>query len=636
MKNGFVKVGAYSPDVRVADTIYNARQIIEGIKKSYDNKLKVVVFPELAITGYSCGDLFFQDVLLNSAVKALENILDNTIGLDVLAFIGMPLKYQGKIYNVAVVIFDGKILGVVPKTYLPNYNEFYEKRHFAPAENDTIIISLLGQTVPFGTKLIFEDSEMPFFKVACEICEDIWVMNPPSVSHASAGATIIVNLSASNEIVGKAEYRRSMVSALSARLQAGYVYTSAGVGESTSDTVYGGHKIISEAGHILAESPLFVEPLTISEIDVEGLVNDRTKTANYVKEDKNYRFIEFKTNKVLCDLTRKFSATPFVPSGDEMHDRCELILNLQAYGLAKRLEHAHAKTAVLGVSGGLDSTLALLVCVRAMRLLNRNPKEVVGITMPCFGTSARTKDNAVSLMKELGITYLTINIKDAVTQHFLDIGQDPNNFDVTYENCQARERTQVLMDYANKTGGLVVGTGDLSESALGWATYNGDHMSMYSVNCGVPKTLVVHLIKYQASISANELKQTLTDIAETEISPELLPPDKHGKIAQKTEEKVGPYLLHDYFLFYLIRKNMPPSKVYRLAKRSFEGVYDAETIKKWLTIFIKRFFVQQFKRNCVPDGVKIGTVSLSPRADWRMPSDAVSDIWLKELEDNAD
>lgn len=635
MKNGFVKVGAYSPDVRVADPNYNKDEIIKGMRLAHESGVKLLVFPELAITGYSCGDLFYHDVLLKSALTALEDIVESTKGLDMLVFVGMPFKHHANIYNVAVAIFEGKILGMVPKTYLPNYNEFYEKRQFVPAEKDTVYVTLCNQTVLFGTKLIFADEEMNSFKVACEICEDIWVMSPPSLAHAQAGATVIVNLSASNEVIGKANYRNVMVSQQSAKTVSGYIYCSSGPGESTSETVFGGHKIICESGYILAKSKLFTEDFICSELDLDSLLNDRSKIADYIKDNEEYTVVYFNTKKTECKLTRIYNKTPFVPSKDNFEERCELVLNIQAYALVKRIKHTGIKSLVVGISGGLDSTLALLVAVRAMDILGRDRKDIIAVTMPCFGTTDRTLSNALGLMNELGVTSKTINIKQAVLQHFKDIEHDEHNYDVTYENAQARERTQILMDLANKYGGIVLGTGDLSESALGWSTYNGDHMSMYGINSGVPKTLVSHLIKYYASISDGNLKKILIDITETEISPELLPPDSKGNIQQKTEDKVGPYLLHDFFLFYLIRKEMPPSKVLRLAKYAFGSDFDGETIKKWLIVFIKRFFAQQFKRNCVPDGVKVGTVSLSPRSDWRMPSDAVCSIWLKDL-DNGD
>lgn len=636
MKNGFVKVAACSPEVVVADTYFNAKKIVENINLAFQKNVKVLVFPELSVTGYTCGDLFYQEILLKSALKSLEKITRATKDKDMLVFVGVPVRVQDKIFNCAVALFDGQILGVIPKTNLPNYNEFYEKRQFSPAEDKTFFININGVDVPFGTNLIFESKNLPSLKVACEICEDIWVMDPPNIRHTFAGATIIVNLSASNELVGKADYRRTMISATTARLNAGYIYASSAEGESTSDTVFAGHKIISENGIILAESRLFDDELIVSEFDINNIIYERTKTENQPKHNPDYTIVEFDQSFVKTELTRTFPKYPFVPTGNELAERSELILNIQAHALAKRVVSAHAKNLVIGISGGLDSTLALLACVKAMEILGRSPKDVIGITMPCFGTTDRTKNNALDLMNLLGVTSKTVNIQKAVLQHFEDIGHPTDLYDVTYENCQARERTQVLMDIANQSGGLVVGTGDLSESALGWATYNGDHMSMYSVNCGVPKTLVSHIIRYKASVSDEKLKNVLLSIADTDISPELLPPDAQGNIAQKTEDKVGPYILHDFFLFYIVRKAMSPSKVFRIAKLTFKDLYSDEIIKKWLVTFIKRFFAQQFKRNCVPDGVKIGSVSLSPRSDWRMPSDAVCEVWLRDLEENDD
>lgn len=636
MKNGFVKVGAYSPEVKVADTVFNKGEIIKAMHVAHDQGVKLLALPELAITGYSCGDLFYHDTLLNSAVDALDDIVKSSKGLDMLVLVGMPLKHHGNIYNVAVALFEGSILGVVPKSFLPNYNEFYEKRHFVPAEKDVVDIKLCGQIVPFGANIIFADSEMPAFKVACEICEDIWVMCPPTLYHAKAGATVLVNLSASNEVIGKARYREAMVAQQSGKTLSAYIYVSSGVSESTSETVFGGHKIIAEDGYVLSSSKLFTEDFICTEIDLFGLLNGRSKMADYIKDDPSYRVVEFCVKKDKCSLTRRYPKTPFIPTPEEFEERCELTLNLQAYALAKRIKHTRVKSLVLGISGGLDSTLALLATVRAVDLVEMDRKSIIGVTMPCFGTTSRTLNNSLTLMNELGITVKNIDIKSAVLQHFEDIEHDPNVYDVTYENAQARERTQVLMDLANKYNGLVIGTGDLSESALGWSTFNGDHMSMYGINCGVPKTMVSSVIRYVASNSEDNLKSVLNDILATEISPELLPPDSQGNIQQKTEDKVGPYVLHDFFLFYMIRKAMAPSKVYRLAKYAFNGDYSDEIIKKWLIVFIKRFFSQQFKRNCVPDGVKIGTVCLSPRSDWKMVSDAEATVWLKELEDNAE
>lgn len=636
MKNGFVKVGAYSPEVKVADTIFNKGEIIKAMHVAHEQGVKLLALPELAITGYSCGDLFYHDTLLNAAVDALDDIVKSSKGLDMLVLVGMPLKHHGNIYNVAVALFEGSILGVVPKSFLPNYNEFYEKRHFVPAEKDVVDIKLCGQIVPFGANIIFADSEMPAFKVACEICEDIWVMCPPTLSHAKAGATVLVNLSASNEVIGKARYREAMVAQQSGKTLSAYIYVSSGVSESTSETVFGGHKIIAEDGYVLSSSKLFTEDFICTEIDLFGLLNGRSKMADYIKDDPSYRVVEFCVNKDKCNLTRKYPKTPFIPTAEEFEERCELTLNLQAHALAKRIKHTGIKSLVLGISGGLDSTLALLATVKAVDLVRMDRKSIIGVTMPCFGTTSRTLNNALTLMGELGVTVKNIDIKEAVLQHFKDIEHDPNVLDVTYENAQARERTQVLMDLANKYNGLVIGTGDLSESALGWSTFNGDHMSMYGINCGVPKTMVSSIIRYVAVNSEGNLKNVLNDILATEISPELLPPDSKGNIQQKTEDKVGPYVLHDFFLFYMIRKAMAPSKVYRLAKYAFDGDYSDEVIKKWLIVFIKRFFSQQFKRNCVPDGVKIGTVCLSPRSDWKMVSDAEATVWLKELEDNAE
>lgn len=636
MKNGFVKVGACSPEIVVADTYFNSKKIVESINVAFQKQVKVLVFPELSISGYTCGDLFYQDVLLTSSLKALEKIERATKDKDMIVFVGLPIRIQDKIFNCAAALFDGKILGVIPKTNLPNYNEFYDKRQFSPAEEKTFNININGEEVPFGTDLIFVSKIFPNLKIACEICEDFCVMTPPNVRHALAGATVIVNLSASNELVGKAKYRRSLVSSTSARLNTGYVYASSAMGESTSDTVFAGHKMIAESGTILAESKLFADELIVSELDINTIIYERAKTANQPKHNPDYTIIEFDQSFVKTELTRTFPKYPFVPESEELAERSELILNMQAHALARRVVRAHASNVVLGISGGLDSTLALLASVKAMEILGRTPKDVIGITMPCFGTTEHTKNNAIELMNLLGVTTKTINIQKSVLQHFEDIEHPVDLYDVTYENCQARERTQILMDYANKSGGLVVGTGDLSESALGWATYNGDHMSMYSVNCGIPKTLVAHIIRYKASVSDEKLKEILMSIADTAISPELLPPDAEGNIAQKTEDKVGPYILHDFFLYYFVRKAMRPSKIYRIAKLTFNGLYDDETIKKWLTVFIKRFFAQQFKRNCVPDGVKIGSVSLSPRSDWRMPSDASAEVWLRDLEDNDD
>jgi len=631
MKHGFIKVAAATPLIRVADCRYNAESIIGSLRECAANGAKLIVFPELCITGYTAGDLFYQDALRNAALEALSRILRATKGLDALVFVGLPLRKDGRIYNTAAAISDGKLLGVIPKTYLPNYNEFYEKRQFggAPEENEEIEID--GQKVVFGKKLLLQCVNFSELVVGCEICEDLWVMSPPSVAHAMAGASVIVNLSASNETVGKAEYRRQLVAGQSGRLICGYIYADIGDGESTTDIVYAGHNLIAENGRLLAETALFDNCALYAELDVGSLAYERTKLANYDKDARGYQTVGFSLKLTETALTRTYAKYPFVPAEkEELASRAELILNMQARGLKKRLEHTGAKTAVIGVSGGLDSALALLVAVRAYRLLKKDLKGILGITMPCFGTTDRTYNNSKILMKTLGVTFKKIDIGKSVNLHLTEIGHGGNT-DIAYENAQARERTQVLMDTANLTGGLVVGTGDLSELALGWTTYNGDHMSMYAVNASVPKTLVKFLIRHEADKEDGALKEVLYDILDTPISPELLPPED-GKIAQKTEELVGPYALHDFFLFYMIRMGFAPSKVLRIAKLSFADEYDAATIEKWMKVFIKRFFSQQYKRSCLPDGVKIGSVALSPRGDWRMPSDASAEVWLQELE----
>lgn len=631
MKHGYVKVAAATPIIKVADCDFNAASIIKTLKESADGGAKIVVFPELSVTGYTSGDLFYQETLQNAALDALDKIVKATVTTDALVFVGLPFRKDGRIYNVAVAVSQGKILGVIPKTYLPNYNEFYEKRQFAGAPDKNSVVEICGQSCIFGTKILLKCVNLPELIVSAEICEDLWVMSPPSVGHALAGATVIVNLSASNETVGKAEYRRQLVAGQSARLVSAYIYADIGDGESTTDVVFAGHNLIAENGRILNESELFKNGLLYSEIDVKALAFERSKLANYDKSDEGYETVDFSLTPEVTDLTRKYPKFPFVPEeANELSSRAELILNMQARGLKKRMEHTGSKTAVIGISGGLDSALALLVSVRAMKLLGKDLSGIYGVTMPCYGTTDRTLSNSRKLSETLGITFKKVNIGTAVTGHLKDIGHNGKT-DVTYENAQARERTQVLMDLANLTGGMVVGTGDLSELALGWTTYNGDHMSMYGVNTSVPKTLVQYLIKYEAEKAGGALKDVLFDILDTPISPELLPPE-NGKIQQKTEELVGPYALHDFFLYYIVRMGFSPSKVFRIAKISFNGVYEDLIIKKWLTAFIKRFFAQQFKRSCLPDGVKIGSVALSPRGDWRMPSDASPAVWLKELE----
>lgn len=631
MNDGFIKVAAVTPEVTVADTQKNAKIICDDILQATALGAKIIVFPELCLTGYTCADLFYHDVLLKNALRALSDVVSCSIGADALIFVGCPLRHSGKLYNCAVAINNGKILGAVPKTFLPNYNEFYEKRWFAPAPEQSEEISLLGQTVPFGRGILFCCEQMQNLTVGAEICEDLWTPMPPSVTLALSGATITVNLSASNECVGKSEYRKALVSSQSARLVCGYIYCSAGDGESTTDLVFSGHNIIAENGRVLAESNLFENEITVSEIDVDFLSCERAKIYPAEITRKADKIVYFSIKKEQTSLTRAFSRYPFVPKdSDELHSRAKLILTMQSKALAKRIDHTHTKSLVIGVSGGLDSSLALIVAKLASEASKTKP-EVIAVTMPCFGTTDRTHDNSIKLSEALGVTLKEVDIKKAVLQHFEDIGQKAGTYDVTYENGQARERTQVLMDIANKTGGMVVGTGDLSELALGWATYNGDHMSMYGVNASVPKTLIRYLINHYALSADKKTKEVLGDILDTPVSPELLPSD--GKnISQKTEDLVGPYELHDFFLYYMLRMYYSPKKIFRAAKLAFPD-YDEKTIAGWLKVFVRRFFAQQFKRSCLPDGVKIGSVSLSPRGDWRMPSDAAAACWLTEAEE---
>jgi NAD+ synthase (glutamine-hydrolysing) len=573
--------------------------------------------------------------MLDEIEKSIAKIAAATVNYKTLAFVGAPIISCGRLYNCAVAISSGKILGVLPKTFLPNYGEFYERRHFTGAQKTNSTIKLAGYSVPFGTDIIFKATNCPDFTVACELCEDLWVPDSPSIRHAKAGANIIVNLSCSDELVGKAEYRRDLVRMQSAKLICGYIYCDAGDGESTTDMAFAGHNIISENGDIIAESKLFENSLVYGEIDVDKLANERRRTANtfYTAGDtEGYEVVEFIADNSDGEITRVFPKTPFVPTNnDKLIERTELILSIQAKGLAKRFAHTNAKTAVIGISGGLDSALALLVARRAFLSLNKPLTDIIAVTMPGFGTTGKTFNNSLKLISSIGATSKTIPIADSVKQHFKDIGHDLNSFDVTYENAQARTRTLILMDLANKTGGLVIGTGDLSELALGWATYNGDHMSMYAVNCSVPKTLVKHLVAYEAENLKGDSKDVLIDILNTEISPELLPPDSQGKIAQKTEDLVGPYILHDFFLYYAIRWGFTPDKIKYIAIKTFSNMFDEATIDKWLKNFYRRFFAQQFKRSCIPDGVKVGSVSLSPRGDWRMPSDAVAKLWLDKI-----
>ena len=653
MRQGFVKVAAVTPKIVVADTKENTALICAEIKKAEQEGAKIIVLPELCITGYTCSDLFLQEKMLREARQALLEIAAFTFALDCIVFVGLPLEYNGKLYNVAAAVSNGKVLGFVPKTYLPNYNEFYEARHFAPYRGECAAIDLrkYGQLefMPPMEQTVFVCEEIPELVVGFELCEDLWVADPVSNYLAKAGATLICNLSASDEVIGKDSYRRQLVSNQSARLVAGYIYCSAGDGESTQDMVFSGHNIIAENGSILAESRLFENGITISEIDFKKLAFERRKIStypasaewDYSSKDSGFLDMEnisrerFSLEMGETALTRKFAKTPFIPSNQaERNERCHLILQMQSHGLMKRIAHTLSKTVVIGISGGLDSTLALLVCVMAMDLLKRPHTDIVAVTMPCFGTTKRTRSNAEILCDALGVTFREVDISKAVLQHFEDIGHDYNDHSVVFENGQARERTKVLMNIANQVSGMVVGTGDLSELALGWATYNGDHMSMYGVNASIPKTLVRHIVQYYGdTCTSDTLRDVLYDILDTPVSPELLPTDESGtEMTQKTEDLVGPYELHDFFLYYGIRWGFEPSKVKRLAKYAFEGDYPDEVIDKWLKTFYRRFFSQQFKRSCLPDGAKIGSVTLSPRGDWRMPSDAVAKLWLEDID----
>ena len=634
MKNGFVKVAAATPDIRVADVEFNTQNIINVMEEAQKNGAKILVFPELCVTGYTCSDLFDHSVLLKASRKALLEIAENTSDKDMLVFVGAPLEVNGKLYNVAAAMNQGEILGFTTKTFLPNYGEFYEMRQFTPGPQTVREITFEGKKIPFGPQILFQAEGMEELVVAAEICEDVWSPVPPSIQAALEGATVIVNCSASDETIGKDTYRRALISGQSARLISGYIYANAGEGESTTDLVFGGHNIIAENGTILKESSRYVNEIIYSEIDLQRITGERRKNTTFQPLDEETLVrVPFTIEETKTFLTRTFPKKPFVPSDEQTRaQRCEEILTIQAMGLKKRLAHTNARTAVVGISGGLDSTLALLVTARAFDMLGRDKKDIIAVTMPCFGTTDRTYQNACEMSKKVGATLIEVPIADAVNVHFRDIGHDPEDHSVTYENCQARERTQVLMDIANKTWGMVIGTGDLSELALGWATYNGDHMSMYGVNASVPKTLVRHLVKYAADDTKDEaLKNVLYDVLDTPVSPELLPP-KDGDIAQKTEDLVGPYELHDFFLYFMLRFGYEPSKIFRIACMTFDGEYDKETIFKWLETFCRRFFSQQFKRSCLPDGPKVGTVALSPRGDWRMPSDACVAVWMRDLE----
>lgn len=655
MKDGFIRVAAAGIKIKVADPAHNAEVIIQKMEECAENGAKIIVFPELALSGYTCGDLFLQEKLIRGCREALVKVVEASEKVDAIVFVGLPFTHQGKLYNVAAVVFDGKLLGIVPKSNLPNHNEFSELRYFAKGMKNVVPVIINGSSVPFGTNLLFANENG--LVIGCEICEDLWAAVTPGTYHALNGANLLVNLSASNELVGKREYRKMLVTSASAKLLCGYVYASAGEGESTQDVVFGGHHLIAENGTVLKEAQSFAGETIYEEIDIYRILSERRRNTSFIMEDgEKYCHVPFSLRSKNTKLSRTFAKMPFVPAdAAERAQRCEEIFAIQANGLKKRLEHTNCKNAVIGVSGGLDSTLALLVIVRAFDLLGLKRSNIIAVTMPCFGTTDRTYDNACTLAETLGCTLREVDIKKAVTQHFEDIGQSMDNHDVTYENAQARERTQVLMDIANQCGGMVIGTGDLSELILGWATYNGDHMSMYGVNGSIPKTLVRHLVRYYADycceISAAKvpeeekdanakvnvgenpqaLKSALEDVLDTPVSPELLPP-VDGVIAQKTEDLVGPYELHDFFLYYMLRFGFSPSKIYRIACLTFKDEYDEETILKWLKTFYRRFFSQQFKRSCLPDGPKVGSVGVSPRGDLQMPSDASAAIWFEELE----
>lgn len=641
---GYVKVGSAVPKLRVADCVYNKEEILKLVEAAAAKQVRVLSFPELSVTGYTCADLFFQTPLLHAAEQAIQEIAEATEALNIFLLIGAPIAVDNQMFNCAVALYKGKLLGIVPKTHIPNYSEFYEERWFASADDLlTEEITYAGQNVPIGADLIFAAADFPALKIGVEICEDLWVPIPPSSYLSLYGATLLLNLSASNELASKPGYRRQLVSQQSARCLSAYVYTSAGTGESTQDAVFSGHSMIYENGTLFAETESFSREsqFVYADIDVEMLMSERRKHTTFMthlqkaEAQKFYRqiFFDMAEDTTLDNWSRPLSNVPFTPT-TKLDARCKNIFAIQTTGLARRMEHTHADSLVIGISGGLDSTLALLVCAKACDYLGIDRTHVIGVTMPGFGTTDRTYQNALTLMRCLGITMKEIPIRDAVIQHFKDIDHDISLHNVTYENAQARERTQILMDLANKYNGLVVGTGDLSELALGWATYNGDHMSMYGVNGGIPKTLVRVLVKWIATngeVDA-EASAALLDVLDTPVSPELLPPDENGKINQKTEDLVGPYELHDFFLYQIIRFGYHPAKILFLAEKAFAGEYDRATLLKWLKNFYRRFFIQQFKRSCLPDGPKVGALCLSPRSDWRMPTDAVSRIWMDEVE----
>ena len=637
MNHGFVRVCAATPKIQVADPEFNGNEILKLMEEGRDHHAFLMVFPELCLTGYTCNDLFWHAPLLEKAKETLKKLVDASADFPMLLFVGLPWEYQGKLYNVTAAVCQGKLLGLVPKTHLPNYSEFYEMRHFTPGNQRPVMVPWKDGQVPMGTNLLFQCDSVPGLTIGAEICEDVWVPCPPSISHAMAGATVIVNCSASDETVGKDSYRMSLISGQSARLVCGYIYSNAGEGESTQDLVFGGHNIIAENGTMLAVSERFGHQTIYADLDLLRLNSERRRMTTYgqltPEQLEAYQTVHFFLQPETSELKRFIDPSPFVPSDEqERNRRCEEILSIQACGLKKRLEHTHAGHAVIGISGGLDSTLALLVTARAFDMLGIPRDQIHAVTMPCFGTTDRTYHNACVMTEKLGASLMEVDIRNSVMQHFADIGHDPAVHDVTYENGQARERTQVLMDIANQVGGLVIGTGDMSELALGWATYNGDHMSMYGVNVSVPKTLVRHLVRYYAdTCKEEELRTVLLDVLDTPVSPELLPPED-GVISQKTEDLVGPYQLHDFYLYYVLRFGYHPERIYYLACYAFQGQYDKETILKWLKTFYRRFFSQQFKRSCLPDGPKVGSVAVSPRGDLRMPSDACSRVWMEELE----
>jgi len=634
MKDGFIRVASVSPDIRVCDVAYNKESIKDAIKKEWDEGSSIIVFPELCLTSYTCNDLFFQDILIKEAKHALKEIVEFSSGHKSIIFIGLPWDFKGKLYNVAAVISNGILLGLINKLNLPNYGEFYEARYFNRGFKEPVWVNFFDDVIPMGTNILFECSNVPNLIIAGEICEDLWVPNPPSVEHALAGANILINCSASNDIVGKMSYRDNLISNHSKKLISAYIYANAGEGESTQDLVFGGQGIIAENGKILAKSTRFKNEAVRIEIDVNRLVLERRKQTTFEQGDEDGYFkSEFELEPVELELKRNFDSKPFVPDDmSKRKERCEEILTIQALGLKKRLLHTGAKNVILGISGGLDSTLALLVCAKTFDVLGFDKSGIRAVTMPGFGTTDRTYNNACELTESFGATLEEISIVESIKRHFLDINHDINIKNITYENAQARERTQILMDVANRDNGLVVGTGDLSELVLGWATYNGDHMSMYGVNASIPKTLVRHLVNYYADTTEDKkIADILYDILDTPVSPELLPPE-NGKIAQKTEDLVGPYELHDFFLYNALRFGFMPSKIYRMAKKAFAGEYESEVILKWLKIFYSRFFSQQFKRSALPDGPKVGSIAISPRGDLRMPSDACKTLWMEDLE----